>query len=56
VTDFNGNNVVVGYVPVPSNSSIQTAIFSAYMPAAGYSTYFLEFSAADVKQTPNVKV
>ena len=45
VTDFSGNNVGVSLVPVPFNASVQTAVFSAYMPAAGFSTYFLEFAS-----------
>ena len=55
VTDFNGNNVAVDYVPVPYNASVQTAVFSAYIPAAGFSTYFLEFSGERESQPVQVR-
>ena len=49
VTDFNGNAVTVDLVPVPFNSSIQTAVFEAWIPAMGFSTYFLEFGSGSEK-------
>ena len=53
VTDYNGNHVATSFLPVPFNASITTAVFEAYMPAAGYSTYFLVFgpSAENMPQS-----
>ena len=46
VTDYTGTAVHVDYVPVPNNSSIVSAVFAASVPAAGFSTYFLEFTGS----------
>ena len=51
VTDYNNNAVTVDLLPVPFNSSIVTAVFEAWMPAMGYSTYFLEFSGSASEKT-----
>lgn len=43
VTDFNGDPVPVSIVALAYTTS---AVFSAFMPAAGFSTYFIQFSAS----------
>jgi hypothetical protein len=50
ITDFRGTSVAVSLLPVASNASLNSAVFSAFMPAAGYSTYFIEFSSSDQPQ------
>jgi hypothetical protein len=47
VTNYVGVSVSVDLVPVPTNASLANAVFAAFMPAAGFSTYFLQFSAQD---------
>lgn len=49
VTDENGNAVTVDLLPVPSNSSTASAVFPVDVPAAGFSTYFLQYTGEDSK-------
>lgn len=46
VTDYTGSSVTTSVVPVPFNASVNTLVFEAFIPAAGFSTYFIEFSSA----------
>ena len=56
VTNYVGDAVAVDLIPVPSNSSLASAVFVAFMPAAGFSTYFLQFSAQKTNDAAPVKV
>ena len=51
ITDSNGNTLVVDLLPVASNNSINTAVFGVNIPAAGFSTYFLEYTSDEPAAT-----
>jgi hypothetical protein len=50
VTDAGGNPVVVDLLPMPSNASLSNAVFPVTIPAAGFNSYFIEYS--DAKPAP----
>jgi hypothetical protein len=51
IVDYTGANVAVDLLPVPSNSSLKSAVFEATIPAMGYSTYFLQYLNSSSAQT-----
>ena len=55
VTDFNGAAVHVDILPIAGNASYSTAVFSVAIPPAGFSTYFIEFSAQEQKAEPETE-
>ena len=50
VTDANGNAVTVDLLPVPFNASTATAVFPVSIPAAGFSTYFFEYTGSSSEE------